>query len=318
VYGDDNEQDYGMRIYDPRLGRFLSVDPIARQYPELTPYQFASNTPIWGVDLDGLEVMGYSEVFKDAKYGKLKPVFDNNTVWQTYMRDTWASATKGETFDAKNDGLYADIPLKFTGLRDKESSVMAVSAISIDKNGKRVTLDEYSEKNLDGKSLYVSVIINLDYIGSPTNALLTIPHEVILHAQKQAALIKDYRGGMVTLDDFKSQYALMLQEQSGHAEIVNKGNTSYEAVNDATQSIINRYFPYKITRVGTGIDCCGIIESGVPMGQDIGNTASGKKPREISIPYSMEFEHQRNRERNSYDPEKKACQCNETKMPKKE
>lgn len=35
--------------------RFLSVDPIGRQYPELTPYQFASNTPIMAVDLDGLE-----------------------------------------------------------------------------------------------------------------------------------------------------------------------------------------------------------------------------------------------------------------------
>jgi RHS repeat-associated protein len=55
AYGDDNEQDYGMRIYDPRLGRFLSVDPIAREYPELTPYQFAGNMPIWAVDLDGLE-----------------------------------------------------------------------------------------------------------------------------------------------------------------------------------------------------------------------------------------------------------------------
>lgn len=35
--------------------RFLSVDPIGRQYPELTPYQFASNTPIMAIDLDGLE-----------------------------------------------------------------------------------------------------------------------------------------------------------------------------------------------------------------------------------------------------------------------
>lgn len=55
VKGDDNQQDYGMRIYDPRVGRFLSVDPIGREYPELTPYQFASNTPIWAIDLDGLE-----------------------------------------------------------------------------------------------------------------------------------------------------------------------------------------------------------------------------------------------------------------------
>lgn len=48
-------QDYGMRIYDGRLGRFLSVDPLTKKYPELTPYQFASNSPIWGVDRDGKE-----------------------------------------------------------------------------------------------------------------------------------------------------------------------------------------------------------------------------------------------------------------------
>ncbi len=48
-------QDYGMRIYDNRLGKFLSVDPITKKYPELTPYQFSSNTPIQAVDLDGLE-----------------------------------------------------------------------------------------------------------------------------------------------------------------------------------------------------------------------------------------------------------------------
>ncbi len=44
-----------MRIYDPRLGKFLSVDPISKNYPQLTPYQFASNRPINGIDMDGLE-----------------------------------------------------------------------------------------------------------------------------------------------------------------------------------------------------------------------------------------------------------------------
>jgi RHS repeat-associated protein len=55
VKGTGNEQDYGMRIYDPRVGRFLSVDPITKSYPWLTPYQFASNTPIQAIDLDGKE-----------------------------------------------------------------------------------------------------------------------------------------------------------------------------------------------------------------------------------------------------------------------
>jgi RHS repeat-associated protein len=52
-------QDYGERIYNPSLGRFLSVDPITSKYPELTPYQFASNRPIEGKDLDGLEFCRY-------------------------------------------------------------------------------------------------------------------------------------------------------------------------------------------------------------------------------------------------------------------
>lgn len=48
-------QDYGMRIVDNRLGRFFSVDPLTNEYPFLTPYQFASNCPVSGIDVDGLE-----------------------------------------------------------------------------------------------------------------------------------------------------------------------------------------------------------------------------------------------------------------------
>jgi RHS repeat-associated protein len=55
VKGEGNQQDYGKRIYDPRLGRFLSVDPLIREYPHYTPYSFAGNTPIQAVDLDGAE-----------------------------------------------------------------------------------------------------------------------------------------------------------------------------------------------------------------------------------------------------------------------
>ncbi len=55
VKGSGTQYDYGFRIYDPRVGRFLSVDPISDEYPELTPYQFASNGPITFFDRDGLE-----------------------------------------------------------------------------------------------------------------------------------------------------------------------------------------------------------------------------------------------------------------------
>ncbi|GEM_PF-3217860 len=55
VSGQGNSYDYGFRIYNPRLGKFLSVDPLAGSYPWYTPYQFAGNMPIAAIDLDGLE-----------------------------------------------------------------------------------------------------------------------------------------------------------------------------------------------------------------------------------------------------------------------
>ena len=53
--GTGNHYDYGFRAYDPRSTRFLSVDPLAPDYPAWTPYAFAMNRVIDGVDLDGLE-----------------------------------------------------------------------------------------------------------------------------------------------------------------------------------------------------------------------------------------------------------------------
>ena len=61
-------QDYGMRIYDGRLGRFLSTDPLTQQHPELTPYQFSSNNPIAGVDMDGLEFLTSYKAYQTQKF----------------------------------------------------------------------------------------------------------------------------------------------------------------------------------------------------------------------------------------------------------
>jgi RHS repeat-associated protein len=74
VKGEGNQQDYGMRIYDGRLGRFLSVDPLTHSYPWYTPYQFAGNQPIVAIDLDGMEPFWGPgnfiwEIWMEWKYG---------------------------------------------------------------------------------------------------------------------------------------------------------------------------------------------------------------------------------------------------------
>jgi RHS repeat-associated protein len=55
IKGEGNSYNFTFRMYDPRLGRFLSVDPIGKNYPHSSPFAFAENSPIQCIDLEGLE-----------------------------------------------------------------------------------------------------------------------------------------------------------------------------------------------------------------------------------------------------------------------
>jgi RHS repeat-associated protein len=53
VKGDGNSLDFGARIYDSRLGRWLSVDPLANSFPFESHYNFVSQNPIIYIDIEG-------------------------------------------------------------------------------------------------------------------------------------------------------------------------------------------------------------------------------------------------------------------------
>jgi RHS repeat-associated protein len=62
------QYDYGMRVFDARLGRFLSVDPLTKKFAMLTPFQFASNSPVFGIDLDGKEILPVNSAEYHIRY----------------------------------------------------------------------------------------------------------------------------------------------------------------------------------------------------------------------------------------------------------
>jgi RHS repeat-associated protein len=60
--GQEMQEDLGLnwssfkwRNYDPALGRFFNIDPLAEKYSFMTPYQFASNQPVHAPELEGME-----------------------------------------------------------------------------------------------------------------------------------------------------------------------------------------------------------------------------------------------------------------------
>jgi len=59
--GSGNSVNFAFRMHDPRLGRFLSVDPLSSSYPWNSTYAFAENRVIDGIDLEGLEYLDFNE-----------------------------------------------------------------------------------------------------------------------------------------------------------------------------------------------------------------------------------------------------------------
>ena len=68
VKGSGVQYDYGFRIYDSRVARFLSVDPLMKSYPGHSPYTFVANSPILFIDEDGRDLIINPATGKAFKY----------------------------------------------------------------------------------------------------------------------------------------------------------------------------------------------------------------------------------------------------------
>ena len=74
-----NYLDFGARMYDPVLGRWSSVDPLAERYYNTSPYAYVLNNPIKYFDPNGMST--HTDLF-----GKVVAVYNDNDL-RVYRHD---------------------------------------------------------------------------------------------------------------------------------------------------------------------------------------------------------------------------------------
>jgi RHS repeat-associated protein len=129
-------QDYGFRLYNPGLGRFLSVDPLTTSFPWNSTYAFAENRPIDGIDLEGGEFLRVS-----SKMEELWSVFESIVKKDPILENTFIKALT----DKK--------------LKDKIVLVLAVGDVAIDADATTNKVgSRYGDTDIDANlDWYISV-----------------------------------------------------------------------------------------------------------------------------------------------------------------
>ena len=91
--GAGNSVNYKYRMYDPRVGRFFAVDPLAGVYPWNSVYAFSENRVLDAIELEGLE-----------KYIVISIYSSSNQVYPEIRIAKWSDLFPGEKNGPEGEG----------------------------------------------------------------------------------------------------------------------------------------------------------------------------------------------------------------------
>ncbi len=180
IKGQGVEIDYGRRIYDTRIAKFLSLDPLQSKYPELTPFQFANNSPITNIDLDGLEEYHYSLTLDKQGKTQLRLLSTKTENSHSFFGFTWTTPIYVKRYKVDYNGNSYYIGFAGSHGRGNENGSDRFEEFAENPDANKfpeLFLNERESYELEGANIINGIIINRLLYGSINSQTASIPTE---------------------------------------------------------------------------------------------------------------------------------------------
>jgi len=154
IKGEFNSYDFGARIYDPRIGRWLSRDALAGKYPNISSYVFVNNMPIIAIDPDGNDIIILSAPAGANGAGHAAILVGNDTDGWNYFSKNGTGHGANNSFGSKGPSLNQNDGNHFKSLKEfANSSSNFQSGEVVYTSAFRITSSVDNDKKIEASAL---------------------------------------------------------------------------------------------------------------------------------------------------------------------
>jgi RHS repeat-associated protein len=237
-----NWMDFQARQYDPQLGRFLAVDPLADEKEQVafSPYAAMGNNPGMTIDPDGRIITNFQKLLTAPNpYYMAAKIATSSELFMSFLSQ-FVSLEKGDDLGFGESGAKSWLNINYSLVDNDYLYEDAHTFIQVFDGKKWTDITEY-EGTLTSKDVG-KIRIQMDLTNSSemssADKALNITHETLVHAQYDAEMISKFKDGRISFTELKN-YKLNIGT-SQHDRVYLRTNELYEKVNDQIQENLNK------------------------------------------------------------------------------